>query len=36
MGQVRVPAAELDAVFAGLLGGTAWTDVAARYPAQSA
>jgi glycyl-tRNA synthetase len=35
MEQVRVPVPELDGVFAELLGGTAWTAVAARYPAQA-
>jgi glycyl-tRNA synthetase len=34
MEQVRVPIAELDDVFAALLGGGAWADVAARYPRQ--
>ncbi len=33
MEQVRVPIDDLPAVFAGLLGETAWSDVARRYPA---
>jgi glycyl-tRNA synthetase (class II) len=32
MEQIRVPIAELDAVFARLLGDAAWIDVAAGYP----
>jgi glycyl-tRNA synthetase len=36
MGQVRVPIPELEAVFRELVGGTAWTTVAGRYPAQAA
>ena len=36
MGQVRVPAPELETVFAELLAGGPWATVAARYPAQSA
>ena len=32
MEQIRVPAAELESVFAGLLGETPWPEVAARYP----
>jgi glycyl-tRNA synthetase len=36
MGQIRVPAPELDVVFGELLAGSTWAAVAARYPAQSA
>ncbi len=36
MGQIRVPVVELEPVFAELLGGGAWSVVAARYPAQAA
>jgi len=32
MEQIRVPLPELDSVFDRLLGGTAWTEVAAAYP----
>jgi glycyl-tRNA synthetase len=36
MEQIRVPVAELPAVFQQLLGGAAWADVAARYPGVTA
>jgi len=32
MQQMRVPIAELESVFARLLGDAAWADVAAAYP----
>src|SRR5262249_35650341 len=34
MEQIRVPLAEVEEVLATLLGGAAWTDVAARHPRQ--
>jgi glycyl-tRNA synthetase (class II) len=36
MEQVRVPIAELGAVFRELLGGAPWSQVSARYPALAA
>jgi hypothetical protein len=33
MGQIRVPIAELTAIFRELLDGAAWSQVSARYPA---
>jgi glycyl-tRNA synthetase (class II) len=36
MEQVRVPVAELEAVFEPLLQGDGWRDVARRFPAQAA